>query len=180
MFGDAVLLRHWRMGSRYWYIGGRPPSSLTMVTSSPSQTNVDTYFEFTAPSNGTLALKRDGWNPASFTIKEKGGNAESSGTIDYADNSVKFNNFTLEAGKAYIIRSVAQYDEFSESYTVVFTGEGGDLGDGSLENPYKVKANEEAQINVAPWSKAYVELTPEADGSLKNHENRRLHQPPQQ
>ncbi len=131
------------------------------------QTNVDTYFEFTAPSNGTLALKRDGWNPASFTIKEKGGNAESSGTIDYADNSVKFNNFTLEAGKAYIIRSVAQYDEFSESYTVVFTGEGGDLGDGSLENPYKVKANEEAQINVAPWSKAYVELTPEADGSLK-------------
>ena len=131
------------------------------------QTNVDTYFEFTAPSNGTLALKRDGWNPASFTIKEKGGNAESSGTIDYADNSVKFNNFTLEAGKAYIIRSVAQYDEMSESYTVVFTGEGGDLGDGSLENPYKVKANEEAQINVAPWSKAYVELTPEADGSLK-------------
>ena len=131
------------------------------------QTNVDTYFEFTAPSNGTLALKRDGWNPASFTIKEKGGNAESSGTIDYADNSVKFNNFTLEAGKAYIIRSVAQYDEMSESYTVVFTGEGGDPGDGSLENPYKVKANEEAQINVAPWSKAYVELTPEADGSLK-------------
>ena len=131
------------------------------------QTNVDTYFEFTAPSNGTLALKRDGWNPASFTIKEKGGNAESSGTIDYADNSVKFNNFTLEAGKAYIIRSVAQYDEMSESYTVVFTGEGGDPGDGSLENPYIVKANEEAQINVAPWSKAYVELTPEADGSLK-------------
>ena len=131
------------------------------------QTNVDTYFEFTAPSNGTLALKRDGWNPASFTIKEKGGNAESSGTIDYADNSVKFNNFTLEAGKAYIIRSVAQYDEMSESYTVVFTGEGGDPGDGSLENPYKVKANEEAQINVAPWSKAYAELTPEIDGSLK-------------
>ncbi len=131
------------------------------------QTNVDTYFEFTAPSNGTLALKRDGWNPASFTIKEKGGNAESSGTIDYADNSVKFNNFALEEGKAYIIRSVAQYDGLSESYTVVFTGEGGDPGDGSLENPYKVKANEEAQINVAPWSKAYAELTPEIDGSLK-------------
>ena len=131
------------------------------------QVDADTYFEFTAPSNGTLALKRSGYNPASFTIKEKGG-TESPGTIDFASNTVYFNNLALEAGKAYIIRSVKQFEPGkSESYTVVFTGEGGGQGDGSLENPYKVKANEEAQINVAPWSKAYVELTPEIDGSLK-------------
>ena len=129
-------------------------------------TDAENYIEFTAPSDGTLVLEQAGYNYINFWIKEKGASEETQGQRSFGTITITFEG--LKGGTTYVIRSQPTFDALTETYTVNFKGEGGgSAGDGSQENPYIVKANEEAQINVAPWSKAYAELTPEIDGSLK-------------
>ena len=129
-------------------------------------TDAENYIEFTAPSDGTLVLEQAGYNYINFWIKEKGASEETQGKRSFGTITITFEG--LKGGTTYVIRSQPTFDALTETYTVNFKGEGGgSAGDGSQENPYIVKANEEAQINVAPWSKAYAELTPEIDGSLK-------------